>query len=370
GLEALELDEVDLDRVIGLDGEEAPPPPPPPVHGVTSFTREQRTAAESMFGGAPTGNEPPPFRPQDSAGSLVFRALKDLTPPLWALDVPGLRLPTPSRLTSGSSLESQLRDVVKARLDGRPATTDPATEGKAHQALRMGAKDAALAALYLKEIGVDPHFRFSAAKALRAELRRELEVDDPTGQVDPRTAGALLTLSLTHEAPEFLGEVRRRLAAAQLFQALLEAGFTPENNWEEAVDASEAAIELTATAGLEREALGEAFGDFTNLPDEVRFRRLAYLGEAAISLEQLARLPEGTEPAWLTGPEYRECHDREMEFVQALTAEQIPQKVPELAETELSVPKGTIPEDSDSDLFLHFRCSVCGKEKLLVQSPE
>src|SRR6266852_4475518 len=41
GLESLELDDVDMDRVVGLNGEEAPPPPPPPVHGITSFTREQ-----------------------------------------------------------------------------------------------------------------------------------------------------------------------------------------------------------------------------------------------------------------------------------------------------------------------------------------
>ena len=46
-----------------------------------------------------------------------------------------------------------------------------------------------------------------------------------------------------------------------------------------------------------------------------------------------------------------------------LTAEQIPEKVPELAETELGVPKGTVPEDSDRDLFLHFKCGQCGKEK-------
>ena len=48
GLDALELDDVDMDRVVGLDGEEAPPPPPPPAQGVTAFTREQREKALGM----------------------------------------------------------------------------------------------------------------------------------------------------------------------------------------------------------------------------------------------------------------------------------------------------------------------------------
>ena len=79
-------------------------------------------------------------------------------------------------------------------------------------------------------------FRFSAANALRELLRAELEVDDLTGAVDPRVAGAMWELRLAHDAEEALGEVRRRLAATQLFEALLEAGFTPDNNWDEAVD--------------------------------------------------------------------------------------------------------------------------------------
>ena len=55
GLEALELDDVDMDRVHGLDGEEAPPPPPPPVHGSTSFTREQRQATVAALAGSGRG---------------------------------------------------------------------------------------------------------------------------------------------------------------------------------------------------------------------------------------------------------------------------------------------------------------------------
>src|SRR3954463_8113000 len=42
GLDDLELDEVDMDRVVGLGGDAPPPPPPPPIQGTTSFTREQR----------------------------------------------------------------------------------------------------------------------------------------------------------------------------------------------------------------------------------------------------------------------------------------------------------------------------------------
>src|SRR5688500_8979534 len=58
GLDDLELDEVDLDRVVGLGGVEAPPPPPPPERSTTSFTREQRS---QLFGSpAPAEPELPP----------------------------------------------------------------------------------------------------------------------------------------------------------------------------------------------------------------------------------------------------------------------------------------------------------------------
>ena len=102
--------------------------------------------------------------------------------------------------------------------------------------------------MYLREVGVEPAFRFSAANALRELLRAELEVDDLTGAVDPRVAGAMWELRLAHNAEEALGEVRRRLAATQLFEALLEAGFTPENNWDEAVEAHESALDLVSMA--------------------------------------------------------------------------------------------------------------------------
>lgn len=371
GLEALELDDVDMDRVVGLDGEEAPPPPPPPAHGVTSFTKEQREKSLRMPELDASGNEPPPFRPQDAAGTLLFRGLKTLgQSPAWVLDVPGLRPPVPGRTLPGGGLEGALRDAVKQRLEGRAVQPDPEVVGKAQQALRMGTKEAAFGALYLRETGGEPRFRISAAKVLREVVRAELEVDDLTGSVDPRCAGALLELKLTHDANELLGEVKRRLTATQLFAALLEAGFNPDNNWEEALDASDAALELASVAaGDDRATLAEAFRSFAGLPDEARLRRLAYLAEAASNLEQLARQP-ASEPPWLSGPEARECHEREMLLVQWLGADELPAKVPKLASEELGVPEGTVPEDSDQDLFVHYRCAQCGKEKLVVQSPE
>src|SRR5215472_740864 len=59
GLENLELQKVDLDRVIGLGGEEAPAKPPD--HG-----RTEEQAAEAH----------PPFRPHDPPAALVSRGLK------------------------------------------------------------------------------------------------------------------------------------------------------------------------------------------------------------------------------------------------------------------------------------------------------
>ncbi|WP_205519927.1 pentapeptide repeat-containing protein [Pyxidicoccus caerfyrddinensis] len=377
GLDDVEMDDVDMDRVVGLDGEEAPPPPPPPAQGITAFTREQRekalgAQAAAMMQGEPSGDELPPFRPQDPPGSLFFRALKRMAmPPLWVLDVPGLRPLLPQRLPPGSSLETLYREAVKTRLENKKPAADPGVVERAQKALRMGAKDAAVSAMYLREVGVVPLARFSAAQVLKGALLEEVQVDDLTGSIDPRTTGALLELRLTHEVVEHLQEARRRLAATQLYTSLLEAGFNPENNWDEALESSDAAMELAqAATGEDRNALFEGFQVFSALPEEARLRRLAYLAESVSNLELVSRLPEGMEPAWINGPETRECHDREMTFVQALKAQDIPTKVPALAKAELGVPEGEVPEDSDDDLFVHVRCDVCGKEKLIVQSPD
>ncbi|MFY1830493.1 pentapeptide repeat-containing protein [Myxococcus fulvus] len=377
GLEELEMDDVDMDRVVGLDGEEAPPPPPPPAQGITAFTREQRekalgVQASALLQGEPSQEELPPFKPQDPPGSLFFRGLKRLAmPPLWVLDVPGLRPLVPQRMPPGSSLETLYREAVKTRLENKKPLADSSVVEKAQKALHLGAKDAAVAAMYLREVGVVPVFRFSAAQVLKKALREEVEVDDLTGSIDPRTTGALLELRLTHEVVEHLPVARQRLAATQLYTALLEAGFNPDNNWDEALESSEFSMQLAREAtGEDRDALFEGFQVFSALPEEARLRRLAYLAESVTNLELVSRLPEGMEPSWLNGPETRECDNREMTYVQSLKAEEIPAKVAALAKAELGVPEGEVPEESDGDLFIHLRCDVCGKEKLIVQSPE
>lgn len=375
GVEELDLDEVDMDRVVGLGGEEPPAPPPPPVQGITSFTREQRDRVLGTQAGGPPSQEAyddlPPFRPQDPPSALFIRGLKRLgAPPLWVLDVPGLRPLLPQRLPPGSSLEALYREAVKTRLENKKPAPDASGVERAQRSLRLGGKDANIASMYLREVGVLPLFRFCAAKTLKALLREEVEVDDLTASVDPCTTGALFELRLPQEVVEHTHKVRRRVAATQLYTALLEAGFNPDNNWEEAVDSMEPSLELAQLATEnDRQALLEGFQVFAALPDEARLRRLAYLAESLSHLELIGRLPEGLEPPWLSGPEARECHDREMTFVQSLRAEDIPHKVAALAKAELGVPEGEAPEESEEDLFIHLRCDVCGKEKLLVQSP-
>ncbi len=292
GLEALDLDDVDMDRVVGLNGEEAPPPPPPPAVGITSFTREQRTAALAM---AQSGadSDLPPFRPGDPAGSLLFRGLKHFTnPPLWVLDVPGLRPPLPARFVPGTSLESLYREAVKTRLENRRPVPDNQQVEKAQEIIDKGAPDVALAVMYLREVGTEIRPSEAAIETLAQQLAGETEVEDATGQVDPRVTGALLELKAANVAQEQIGELRMRLAACCLFTSLLEAGFTPENNWEEALDSQEAALDLAHQAtGGNREMLTEAFQAYAALPDEVRMRRLAYLAEATAHLEALLAAP-------------------------------------------------------------------------------
>jgi hypothetical protein len=355
GLENLELQQVDLDRVIGLGGEE-----PGPAKSAARSTDDEPTDGHL------------PFRPQDPPAALISRGLKanDLAP-AWVLDVPGLRLSIEVHPPTGAGLEALYREAVRARLSGRSAFLDADAVGRAQAALRLGSRDSPFAALYLSEVGVEPVFRFSAARSLRSALQTEIEIDDATAALDPRTSGALLVLKLPHEAAEFLGEAKRRLAAAHLFTALLEAGFTPDHNWDEAIESSDRAQELAALAALgERKEMEEAFRAFAVLPEEIRFRRLAYLAESVAHLEALNRLPPGIEPSWLAGPEARECHEREMTFIAALRAKEIPEKVAALASSELGIPIGAVPADSEDDLFIQVRCAVCGKEKLLVQSPE
>lgn len=296
GLEEIEFDDVDMDRVTGLDGEDAPPPPPPPAVGVTSFTREQRA---QVMGGAPQAPESdlPPFRPGDAPGTILFRGLKHVAnPPAWVLDVPGLRPPLPVRMPPGSSLEALYREAVKTRLEGRRPVPDMQAVEKAKQVIADGGGDAAVAVMYLREVGEEILPSEAAVDGLNADLREAVEVEDPTADVDPRVTGALSELKATAEALDLLGELRMKLAAVQLFMSLMEAGFMPDNNWEEAVDSQEASQDLAHIAGGgNREQLVEAFKAFAELPDDVRLRRLAYLAEATAHVEAMA--PANPPPA-------------------------------------------------------------------------
>lgn len=288
GLDEVEFDDVDMDRVVGLGGEDAPPPPPPPAVGITSFTREQRAAA--MAAQRTPENELPPFRPADTPGSLLFRALKHVSnPPPWVLDVPGLRLPLPVRMPPGTSLEHLYREAVKTRLEGRRPVPDMQAVARAKQIVAEGGAEVALAVSYLHEVDETVTASEPAVVRLNEALREAIEVEDPTADVDPRITLALSELRASAEALEHLGELRMRLAACTLFTALLEAGFSPENNWEEAVDSTEASQDLAhvATNG-NRELLADAFRTFAELPDEVRMRRLAYLAEATAHVESMA----------------------------------------------------------------------------------
>ncbi len=288
GIEQAEFDDCDMDRVVGLDGEDAPPPPPPPAVGITSFTREQRAAA--MAAQQPPENELPPFRPGDEPGKMLFRWLKHVSnPPVWVLDVPNLRLPLPVRMATGIGLENLFREAVKARMEGRRPVPDMQGVQKARDLVANGGADVSLAVVYLREVGEEVSASEPSVDALNELLHRAMEAEDPTADVDPRITNALSELKATAEALEVVGELRMRLAACQLFTALLEAGFTPENNWEEAVDSAEASQDLAhvATNG-QRDRLGDMFRAYAELPEDVRMRRLAYLAEATAHVESMA----------------------------------------------------------------------------------
>ncbi len=296
GLDEVEFDDCDMDRVVGLDGEVAPPPPPPPAVGITSFTREQRAAAMAAQQQPAEDSELPPFRPADPPGTLLFRGLKHVAnPPPWVLDVPGLRPPLPVRMAPGVSLEHLYREAVKTRLEGRRPVPDNQALEKAKELIAKGGPETAVAVMYMREVGAEPAPSDAALATLVNELTAAMEVEDATSDVDPRITGAMLELRATADAMEHIGELRVRLAAVQLFTSLLEAGFAPDNNWEEAVDSQEASQDLAHVASNgNRQVLKEAFEGFAALPDEVRMRRLAYLAEATAHVEAMAG---GGEPA-------------------------------------------------------------------------
>jgi len=235
-------------------------------------------------------SELPPFRPADPPGTLLFRGMKHVAnPPPWVLDVPGLRPPLPVRMPGGTSLEHLYREAVKTRLEGRRPVPDMQAVAKAKEVVASGGGDAAVAVMYLREVGEEVLPSEAAVDGLNTDLREAIEVEDPTADIDPRITGALHELKASAEALDLLGELRMKLAAVQLFSALMEAGFMPDNNWEEAVDSTEASQDLAHIASNgNRPVLTDAFKAFAELPDEVRLRRLAYLAEATAHVEAMA----------------------------------------------------------------------------------
>jgi hypothetical protein len=160
---------------------------------------------------------------------------------------------------------------------------------KAHTLVANGGADVSLAVVYLREVGEEVTASEPSVDSLNELLHRGMESEDPTADVDPRITNALAELKATAEALEVVGELRMRLAACQLFTALLEAGFTPENNWEEAVDSAEASQDLAhVSTNGQRDRLGDMFRAYAELPDDVRMRRLAYLAEATAHVESMA----------------------------------------------------------------------------------
>jgi hypothetical protein len=188
----------------------------------------------------------------------------------------------------GTSFESLYREAVKTRMENRRPVGDNQAIEKAKGVIASGGTDVAVAVMYLREVGVEPQPSESAVDALENALRGEVEVEDLTATVDPRVTGALLELKAYNEPLEHIGELRSRMAACALFMSLLEAGFTPENNWEEALDSQDSALDLAhqATQG-NRDLLKDAFNAFYGLPEEVRLKRLAYLAEATAHVEAM-----------------------------------------------------------------------------------
>jgi hypothetical protein len=174
-------------------------------------------------------------------------------------------------------------------MEGRRPVPDMQAVAKAKEVVATGGGDTAVAVMYLREVGEEVVPSEPAIDGLNADLREAVEVEDATADIDPRITGALHELKASAEALDMLGELRMKLAAVQLFSALMEAGFMPDNNWEEAVDSAEPSQDLAHIASNgNRSVLIESFKAFAELPDEVRLRRLAYLAESTAHVEAMA----------------------------------------------------------------------------------
>ncbi len=169
------------------------------------------------------------------------------------------------------------------------------------------AGDVALAVSYLHEVDEAVTPSEAAIDLLNVALREAVEVEDPTADVDPRITLALSELRAGAEALEHVGELRMRLAGCALFTALLEAGFSPENNWEEAVDSQEASQDLAhvATNGNRPLLVANTYGS----------GRVMAFAEANGVLYAAAGLEQATPSSPVEGGLYRRVDGPKLTFI-------------------------------------------------------
>ena len=287
GMRALELMDVDMDRVIGLDEIEE------------ADEEEDEAKADGQTASSPLaseGEEEAPlayaqnFRPFDSPGQLFQQGLRRLENiPLWVLDVYELSPPLPSQNPTPLSPEGLLRDLAKAKLTHqKPAVTEAGLQ-RANAALAQNSADVACAIVYLHHVGAAFSCSETVLRSLQNAFEETIELDDLTGAVDPRLVHALKLAKAETALLNSLDELRVRLSAAQLFTALLQAGLSPEGPlWKEAVAKDETAASLGEMAsGGDMDFLEEAFHIFAGLPEEIQLQRLAYLAASNQRVEGL-----------------------------------------------------------------------------------
>ena len=281
GLDALELADVDTDRVVGLKEK-----------GKEDEDEKNSTSTSSD---APEGADNPPpafqnFRPFDSPKQLFQNGLRHLgNIPLWVLDVHELSPPLPSQNPVSLSTEGLLRDFAKAKLTHQKPVVTEAGLQRARTSLAQNGADVACALVYLHLAGAPFSCSEAVVDALQEAFQETIELDDLTGAVDPRLVHALKLAGATHTLLGSLDELRVRLSAAQLFTALLQAGLSPDNPlWKEALQKDETATSLFEMAsGGDFRFLQEAFYVFAGLPEEIQLQRLAYLSVSNQTVEDL-----------------------------------------------------------------------------------
>jgi uncharacterized protein YjbI with pentapeptide repeats len=285
GLRALELSDVDMDRVTGLDE----------VEEADDEGEENQKLQTSPF--AKDDDDAPPafaqnFRPFDSPEQLFQNGLRRLEHiPLWVLDVHELSPPLPSQSPLALGPEGLLRDLAKAQLTKqKPAVTEACLQ-RAKAALTQNSADVACAMVCLHHVGAAFSCSDVVLRSLQDAFYETIDLDDLTGAVDPRLVQALKLSGAEGMLLGSLDELRIRLSAAQLFTALLQAGLSPDNPlWKEAVKSDETAASLCEMAsGGDFPFLEEAFHIFAALPEEIQLQRLAYLTVSNQKVEALLR---------------------------------------------------------------------------------